>query len=248
MVHFDRPAPDLGLRQRPQHRLPLAAVLDPPRRAADDPARRGAGPARAGRRAHRHRFAGFSGSGPGVRGAGPGPPPGPARPCRRRARRRGRTLLGRPRPAASGRAAAALGRHHDVARGDGGLAVPDRPDGGDRGCQRGAEVRRLPDLTAGRAAGPGAVNWVAEVKLPASRPGRRLGQDGTGRGRAAVVRGLEVRLAGRARADHRGVADPGVPDVGPRPLPPGVPGPSPYSATRPTRCTRSGPTAAPRRW
>src|ERR1700732_3927537 len=37
------------------------------------------------------------------------------------------------------------------------------------------------------------------------------------RGRVALVRGLDVRLAGRAGPDHRRAADPGVPDGGPRP-------------------------------
>ena len=57
MVHFDRHGNRIwGFASGLQHRLPLAAVLDSPGRAADDPARRGAGPARAGRRAHRDRF------------------------------------------------------------------------------------------------------------------------------------------------------------------------------------------------
>ena len=218
-----RPArqPDLGLRQRPEHRLPLAAVLDSPGRAADDPARRGAGPARARRRADRDRLrlvrrvpAGGGGAGPRPRdrdGIGA---------ARRRAGGRGRAVLGRPRPAAPGRAAAALGRHHDVARDGGGRPVPDRPHGRGRGHQRGAEVRRLPGLPPGRAAGPGADQLGG--RGPAARrprPGRPGGLEPVraGRGRAAVVRGLEVRLAGRARADHRGAADPGVPDGGPRP-------------------------------
>ena len=154
-----RPArqPDLGLRQRPEHRLPLAAVLDSPRRAADDPARRGPGPARGGRCAHRDRFLGFFRVFVAGRGAGSRPVQrGWFGAAGRRAGRRGRAVLRRPGSAASGRAGAALGRHHDVARGDGGRAVPDRAHGRGRGHQRGAEVRRLPDLAAGRTAGPGA--------------------------------------------------------------------------------------------
>ena len=68
--------------------------------------------------------------------------------------------------------------------------------------------------------GRALLNWVAEVKLPGRALGRepgRLEPAGAARRRAAVVRRLEVRLAGRARADHRGAADPGVPDGGPRP-------------------------------
>jgi hypothetical protein len=144
--------------------------------------------------------------------------------ARRRACRRRRALLAGPRPAAPGRAAAALGRRHDVARGDGGRAVPDRPDGRGRGHQRGAEVRRLPHLAAGRAAGPGPAQLGGRGQ--AARTGgpgqprperRRLEPGGAPRRRAAVVRRLGVRLAGRARADYRGAADPGVPDGGPRP-------------------------------
>ena len=193
-----RPArqPDLGFRQRPEHRLPLAAVLDSPGRAADDPARRGAGPARARRGAHGNRVRLVrrilrGGHRPGARqverdavGA-----------ARRRARRRRRALLTGPRPAAPGRAATALGRRHDVARGDGGRAVPDRPDGRGRGHQRGAEVRRLPHLAAGRAAGPGPAQLGGGGQ--AARTGgpgqprlerRRLEPGGAPRRRAAVVR------------------------------------------------------------
>ena len=217
-----RPArqPDLGFRQRPEYRLPLAAVLDSPGRAADDPARRRAGPARARCGAHGHlvrlvRRILRRGHRPGPRqverdavGA-----------ARRRARRRRRALLTGPRPAASGRAAAALGRRHDVARGDGGRAVPDRPDGRGRGHQRGAEVRRVPHLAAGRAAGPGPAQLGGRGQAARTGgPGRgRLEPGGAPRRRAAVVRRLEVRLAGRTRSDHRGAADPRVPDGGPRP-------------------------------
>ncbi len=143
--------------------------------------------------------------------------------ARRRAGRRGRAVLAGPRPAASGRAAAALGRRHDVARHDGGRAVPDRPDRRGGGHQRGAEVRRLPHLAAGRTAGPGAAQLGGRGQAAGTgrgggrglEPGR-LEPAGAARRRAAVVRRLEVRLAGRARADHRGTADPGVPDGGPR--------------------------------
>ena len=115
--------------------------------------------------------------------------------ARRRARRRRRALLTGPRPAAPGRAATALGRRHDVARGDGGRAVPDRPDGRGRGHQRGAEVRRLPHLAAGRAAGPGPAQLGGGGQ--AARTGgpgqprlerRRLEPGGAPRRRAAVVR------------------------------------------------------------
>jgi hypothetical protein len=115
--------------------------------------------------------------------------------ARRRACRRRRALLAGPRPAAPGRAAAALGRRHDVARGDGGRAVPDRPDGRGRGHQRGAEVRRLPHLAAGRAAGPGPAQLGGRGQ--AARTGgpgqprperRRLEPGGAPRRRAAVVR------------------------------------------------------------
>ena len=110
--------------------------------------------------------------------------------ARRRARRRRRALLAGPRPAASGRAAAALGRRHDVARGDGGRAVPDRPDGRGRGHQRGAEVRRLPHLAAGRAAGPGPAQLGGRGQAARTGgPGRsRLEPGRAPRRRAAVVR------------------------------------------------------------
>jgi hypothetical protein len=217
-----RPArqPDLGFRQRTEHRLPLAAVLDSPGRAADDPVCRGAGPARARRGAHRDRVRLVRRILRRGRRAGAGPDErrrvGAAR---RRAGRRRRAVLAGPRPAAPGRAAAALGRCHDVARRSGGRAVPDRPDRRGRGHQRGAEVRRLPHLAAGRAAGPGAaqLGGRGQAAGPARASRGRLEPGGAPRRRAAVVRRLEVRLAGRARADHRDAADPGVPDGRPRP-------------------------------
>ena len=93
----------------------------------------------------------------------------------------------RPRPAVSGRAAAALGRHHDVARGDGGRAVPDRPDGRGRGRQRGAEVRRLPDLAAGRAPGPGAAQLGGRGQAARRRSGPPMDTaDWNRQGRAAT--------------------------------------------------------------
>ena len=80
-----------------------------------------------------------------------------------------------------------------------GDAVPDRPHGGGRGDQRGAEVRRLPDLAPGRAARPGA-GQLGGRGHGAGRFGDRRGLEPprAGRGRAALVRGLDVRLAGRA--------------------------------------------------
>jgi hypothetical protein len=221
-----RPArqPDLGFRQRPEHRLPLASILDSPGRAADDPARRGAGPARPGRGTHRGRVRLVR----RIPGRGLCPRARQVQrdalgAARRRAGRRGRAVLEGPRPAAPGRAAAALGRRHDVARGGGERAVPDRPDRRGRGHQRGAEVRRLPHLAAGRATGPGPAQLGGRGQAARmARAGgagagqRRLEPGGASRRRAAVVRRLEVRLAGRARADHRGAEDPGVPDGGPR--------------------------------
>ena len=184
-----RPArqPDLGLRQRPEHRLPLAAVLHSPGRAADDPARRGAGAARTERGAHRDRVRLVR----RIPGRGRRPRPRQVQrdalgAARRRAGRRGRAVLAGPRPAASGRAAAALGRRHDVARHDGGRAVPDRPDRRGGGHQRGAEVRRLPHLAAGRTAGPGAAQLGGRGQAAGTGLGARArtgtGPTGTGRG------------------------------------------------------------------
>src|SRR2546430_7243422 len=74
------------------------------------------------------------------------------------------------------------------------LSGPDRPDGRGRGHQRGAEVRRLPHLAAGRAAGPGAAQLGGRgPTAPAGgprppRPERR--PPGTGRGpRGTAARG-----------------------------------------------------------
>ena len=72
---------------------------------------------------------------------------------------------------------------------------------------------------ARRGAGRVLINWVAEVMMGGAEPPvpAGLAQGGAARRGAAVLQGLDVRLAGRPGPDEPLTGDPSVPDGGPRP-------------------------------